>query len=173
MPGGARRQRYAGGTSWWREAIAGEWHHAARVSVPGIGLRFSRSGDTVNLVYPGSYSSRAGSLFATDYTLEGSRFTLEIVKTAPVTGSVASDQYTSYDYQYGHNPILETWLSASALTIVSPSVACRAAATGGLPSRRLAASGCRASAAALAIRPSPCSCFVKVGSAWPERPTLI
>lgn len=90
-------------------------------NVPGIGLRFSRGGSTVNIVYPGSYSSTVNR--TTSYSLEGSRFTLEVIKTATTTGSgtLASGKYTSYDWQNGSNPILETWLSANAITIVSPS----------------------------------------------------
>jgi len=90
-------------------------------NVPGIGLRFSRGGATVNIVYPGNYISSTSR--TTDYSLEGSRFTLEVIKTAQLTGSgtIASGKYTSYDYQYGNNPILETWLSANAITVVSPS----------------------------------------------------
>ncbi|MEC5343933.1 fimbrial protein [Brenneria populi] len=90
-------------------------------NVPGIGLRFSRGGSTVNIVYPGSFSSTIYR--PTYYSLEGSRFTLEVIKTASVTGSgtLASGKYTSYDWQSGNDPILETYLSANAITIVSPS----------------------------------------------------
>lgn len=87
-------------------------------NVPGIGLRFSRGGSTVNIVYPGSFTTGGGS-----FSLEGSRFTLEVIKTASVTGSgtLAAGKYTSYDWEYGNNPILVTFLSANAITIVSPS----------------------------------------------------
>ena len=90
-------------------------------SVPGIGMRFSRGGATVNIVYPGSFTSNGG--WGTNYSLEGSRFTLELIKTATVTGSgtLATGKYTSYDWEYGNNPILETYLSANAITVVSPS----------------------------------------------------
>ena len=90
-------------------------------NVPGIGLRFSRGGSTVNIVYPDVYSSFASG--TTNYSLEGSRFTLEVIKTAAVTGSgtLAAGKYTSYDWESGHNPILETYLSANAITVVSPS----------------------------------------------------
>jgi hypothetical protein len=59
----------------------------------------------------------------TNYSLEGSRFTLEIIKTAATTGSgtLAAGKYTSYDWESGGNPILETYLSANAITVVSPS----------------------------------------------------
>ncbi|HBW3433090.1 TPA: type 3 fimbria adhesin subunit MrkD, partial [Klebsiella pneumoniae] len=76
---------------------------------------------TVNIVYPDVYSSRVYN--TTYYSLEGSRFTLEIIKTAATTGSgtLAAGKYTSYDWESGSNPILETYLSASAITVVSPS----------------------------------------------------
>ncbi|HCA5526351.1 TPA: type 3 fimbria adhesin subunit MrkD, partial [Klebsiella pneumoniae] len=90
-------------------------------NVPGIGMRFSRGGETVNIVYPDVFSSRV--YYTTNYSLEGSRFTLEIIKTAATTGSgtLAAGKYTSYDLESGSNPILETYLSASAITVVSPS----------------------------------------------------
>ncbi|WP_281163481.1 fimbrial protein [Klebsiella quasipneumoniae] len=90
-------------------------------NVPGIGMRFSRGGATVNIVYPDVYSSRVYN--TTNYSLEGSRFTLEIIKTAATTGSgtLAAGKYTSYDWESGGNPILETYLSANAITVVSPS----------------------------------------------------
>ena len=90
-------------------------------SVPGIGMRFSRGGATVNIIYPGTFTSNGGR--GTNYSLEGSRFTLELIKTAAVTGSgtLATGKYTSYDWERGNNPILETYLSANAITVVSPS----------------------------------------------------
>ncbi|HGV3801642.1 TPA: type 3 fimbria adhesin subunit MrkD, partial [Klebsiella pneumoniae] len=90
-------------------------------NVPGIGMRFSRGGATVNIVYPDVFSSRVYN--TTNYSLEGSRFTLQIIKTAATTGSgtLAAGKYTSYDWESGGNPILETYLSASAITVVSPS----------------------------------------------------
>ncbi len=90
-------------------------------NVAGIGLRFSRGGSTVNIIYPDVFSSTVNR--TTSYTLEGSRFTLEVIKTASVTGSgtLAAGKYTSYDWESGNDPILETFLSANAITIVSPS----------------------------------------------------
>ena len=78
-------------------------------------------GATVNIVYPDVYSSQVYN--TTNYSLEGSRFTLEIIKTAATTGSgtLVAGKYTSYDWESGSNPILETYLSASAITVVSPS----------------------------------------------------
>ncbi len=48
-------------------------------------MRFSRGGATVNIVYPDVFSSRVYN--TTNYSLEGSRFTLQIIKTAATTGS--------------------------------------------------------------------------------------
>lgn len=90
-------------------------------NVPGIGLRFRRSGATVNLTYPDVYAPVSN--VRTSYSLEGSTFTLEVIKTAAITGSgtLAAGKYTSYDWDGGNNPFLETYLSASAITVVSPS----------------------------------------------------
>lgn len=90
-------------------------------NVPGIGMRFSRGGATVNIIYPDVFSSTINR--TNNYSLEGSRFTLEIIKTAATTGSgtLAAGKYTSYDWEQGNNPILETYLSANAITVVSPS----------------------------------------------------
>ncbi|SQB29328.1 Uncharacterised protein [Citrobacter koseri] len=67
-------------------------------------MRFSRGGATVNIVYPDVYSSYVNR--QTNYSLEGSRFTLEVIKTANVTGSgtLAAGKYTSYDWENGSNP---------------------------------------------------------------------
>ncbi|EGI25823.1 fimbria adhesin protein [Escherichia coli TA206] len=90
-------------------------------AVPGIGIRFSRGGNKVNIMYPGQYTVNADK--KSDYRLEGSRFTVELIKTAAVTGSgpLAAGEYTSYDWEHGYNPILKTFLSANAVTVVSPS----------------------------------------------------
>lgn len=89
-------------------------------NVPGIGLRFRRGG-AIQFTYPEVKSFNAE--WGRNYYLAGSTFTLEVIKTAAITGSggVASGKYTSYDWVYGSNPILETYLSANALTIVPPS----------------------------------------------------
>lgn len=76
-------------------------------NVPGIGMRFSRGGATVNIIYPDVFSSTINR--TTNYSLEGSRFTLEIIKTSSTTGSgtLAAGKYTSYDWERGNNPILK------------------------------------------------------------------
>lgn len=83
--------------------------------IPGIGLRFSRKGQ-ISIVYPGTYTT-TGSRFI----LAGSTFTLEIIKTAEVTGSgtLASGPYTEYGLP--GIVMLKTSLTADAITIVSPS----------------------------------------------------
>lgn len=89
-------------------------------NIPGIGLRFRRGGE-VQMTYPDSLTLNPGGRYSV--RLAGSTFTLEVIKTAAVTGSgrVASGPYTSYDYSMGNNPLLTSSLSADALTIVSPS----------------------------------------------------
>ncbi|MFC0226929.1 fimbrial protein [Serratia aquatilis] len=92
-------------------------------NIPGIGLRFKRrTGSGYVLTYPGV---RMITNIEPRYQvwLESTTFILEVIKTAPVTGSgrVASGPYTSYGYIEDDNPPLTTSLSADALTIVSPS----------------------------------------------------
>ncbi|ERK14492.1 Fimbria adhesin protein precursor [Serratia fonticola AU-AP2C] len=90
-------------------------------NIPGIGLRFRRGGE-VMITYPGSVTTKdVGKPYPV--RLGNSVFEVEVIKTASVTGSgrVASGPYTTYDYQYGNNPLLTTSLSADAITIVSPS----------------------------------------------------
>ncbi len=67
-------------------------------------MRFSRGGATVNIVYPDVFSSRVYN--TTNYSLEGSRFTLEIIKPRqPPAAAPAAGKYTSYDWESGGNPI--------------------------------------------------------------------
>ncbi|ATM19504.1 fimbrial protein [Raoultella ornithinolytica] len=123
MPAGSGINYLCTGTTVFKASIVapGITHLGNKVystNVPGIGMRFSRGGSTVNIIYPGSFTTGSGN-----FTLEGSRFTLEIIKTAAVTGSgtLAAGKYTSYDWENGNNPILVTLLSANAITVVSPS----------------------------------------------------
>lgn len=86
-------------------------------NIPGVGIRLSRGGSTVSFTYPGEYSVKASS-----FSLEGSKFRLELIKTANVTGSgaIASGIYSTYSGPSG-SPLLETYLSGNGITIVSPS----------------------------------------------------
>jgi len=90
-------------------------------NVKGIGLRFKRGGE-IQQVYPTTIEVNGG-INGTDYSLANSTFTLELIKTEAITGSgtIASGQYTSYDWDQGNNPMLTTSISANSLTIVSPS----------------------------------------------------
>ena len=103
-----------GGASY--SCTSGTNRFAAKIVSPG-----ATDLGTVNIVYPDVFSSQVYN--TTNYSLEGSRFTLEIIKTAATTGSgtLAAGKYTSYDWESGDNPILETYLSANAITVVSPS----------------------------------------------------
>lgn len=89
-------------------------------NVPGIGMRFSRGG-SIQQVYPSVLRSDGGR--GAQYRLAGSTFTAEIIKTAAVTGSgkITTGKYTTYDWVNGNNPMLDTYIDADAITIVSPS----------------------------------------------------
>jgi type 1 fimbria pilin len=90
-------------------------------NVPGIGMRFSRGGATVNIVYPDVFSSRGigyHQLFAGGIALyPGDNQNRGNHRQRHPGGG----KYTSYDWESGGNPILETYLSANAITVVSPS----------------------------------------------------
>lgn len=87
-------------------------------NVKGVGIRFSRGGSTVNIVYPGSFTTHGSS-----FSLEGSKFTMELIKTEETTGSgpIVAGKYTSYGAPDGSSPLLETYINANGVTIVSPS----------------------------------------------------
>nr|AAP44769.1 MrkDV3 [Klebsiella pneumoniae] len=89
-------------------------------NVPGIGMCFSRGGATVNIVYFDGYSFRVYN--TTNYSLKDHVLRGDY-QTAATTrsGTLAAGKYTSYDWESGGNPILETYLSANAITVVSPS----------------------------------------------------
>ncbi len=85
-------------------------------------MRFSRGGATVNIVYPDVFSSRVYN--TTNYSLEGVALYAADYQNRgnpPAAAPAAAGKYTSYDWESGGNPILETYLSANAITVVSPS----------------------------------------------------
>ncbi len=84
-------------------------------------MRFSRGGATVNIVYPDVFSSRVYN--TTNYSSKGRalRCRLSKPRQPPAAAPSAAGKYTSYDWESGGNPILETYLSANAITVVSPS----------------------------------------------------
>lgn len=90
--------------------------------VAGVGIRMSRktANAATSMVYPAAFSAAAN----TTYTLDASTFTVELIKTAPTTGSgpLVAGQYSSY--HLGSNPahpLLTTWVQGEGITIVSPS----------------------------------------------------
>lgn len=89
-------------------------------NVKGIGLRMTRTG-AVSMVYPANYKSTIST--TTEYSLAGSSFTLEVIKTDQVTGAgiLESGDYTIYDIEGGTDPILVTRLTGNSVTIISPS----------------------------------------------------
>lgn len=95
----------------WRDGIY-------QTNVEGIGMKFHRGGE-VSMTYPHTFVTPRNA----NYSLASSKFTLTLVKTAPTTGSgtVASGIYTTYGDKNAPPTFLRTYLSANAITIVSPS----------------------------------------------------
>ncbi|MTB44907.1 fimbrial protein [Providencia sp. wls1950] len=91
-------------------------------SIPGIGMKFERGGNQVNILYPGTHTIYGGRNGVSVY-LENSTFTLTLIKTARKTGSgtIANGQYTEYGYKHNTDPLIRTYLQGNAITIVSPS----------------------------------------------------
>lgn len=93
-------------------------------NVPGIGLRFMRNADggKIKITYPGHYIVPGDG--TKNVVLAGSIFTIQVIKTAEITGSgsLHEGEYTRYGYQPNSTmPALITRLTADAITIVSPS----------------------------------------------------
>lgn len=93
-------------------------------NIPGIGMKFIRESNSgsLKIVYPGHFTvpgeGRKRAILA------GSTFTVQIIKTASVTGSgvLNEGEYTRYGYQPNNIlPALITRLNGRAITIVSPS----------------------------------------------------
>ncbi|MFY3768704.1 Fimbria adhesin protein [Providencia manganoxydans] len=96
---------------------------AYNTNVPGIGLRFKRMG-AVSMTYPDKFEVKGNSRDQINVYLAGSTFSLEIIKTAENTGSgrITQGEYTRYGYNPKTvEPAIITYLSADAITIVSPS----------------------------------------------------
>ncbi|MRS16668.1 fimbrial protein [Enterobacteriaceae bacterium RIT691] len=97
-------------------------------NIPGIGLRFTLKNNVgMPLSYNGQMNLNSGS--STDVTMKNATFTLEVVKTALLSGSgqVAPGQYTTFGNTLSGTPLFTTWLRGNSLTIVSPS--CRVSNT--------------------------------------------
>jgi hypothetical protein len=88
-------------------------------NVPGIGMRFSRGGATVNITYPDVFSSTITR--TTNYSLEGSALRWRSLKPPRSPAAVPGGEIYLLRLGAGQHPILETYLSANAITVVSPS----------------------------------------------------
>lgn len=99
-------------------------------NIPGIGMRFALEAGAsapigpkpMGLIYYGSASRYSG--LGEYYWLQNQIFTLSLIKTAPQTGSgtLEAGRYTHFFLKFNSDyPILETFLTGSSITIVSPS----------------------------------------------------
>jgi hypothetical protein len=91
VPTALRRRLFPGSTDLGNKIYS--------TNVPGIGMRLvAAARRSISSIPTFSPPSRT-----TNYSLEGSRFTLEIIKTAATTGSgtLAAGKYTSYDWERG------------------------------------------------------------------------
>lgn len=91
-------------------------------NIPGIGLRFSlKIEQSMTLTYADKITLNSGS--GSDVSMKKATFTLEIVKTAALSGSgpVAAGQYTSFGNMAAGSSLLTTWMRENSLIIVSPS----------------------------------------------------
>ncbi|MGH8074473.1 MAG: fimbrial protein, partial [Lysobacter sp.] len=91
--------------------------------VAGVGIRVWREGESVRTYYPHNLPL-AGGQHGQWYSLEGGSFIVELVKTAPVTGSgpIANNgRFTTYyvGNQSGR-PVLTSTFKGSGTTIVQP-----------------------------------------------------
>jgi type 1 fimbria pilin len=90
--------------------------------VAGVGIRMTTASTfgTGSLVYPG----RTFLALNQYYTFNDRTLTVELIKTAPVTGSgpLVAGQYSSFylPTDPGH-PVMTSWVQGNAITIVSPS----------------------------------------------------
>lgn len=91
-------------------------------NIPGIGLRYSlKQTQAMPLTYDND--TRIVSSPGSDVSLKNAIFTLEVVKTALLSGSgkIAAGQYTRFGNAAAGDPLLTTWMRESSLVIVSPS----------------------------------------------------
>lgn len=103
------------------QAVAG-YSKVYTTGVTGVGIRMSRktTNAATTMVYPATFNAVAN----TTYTLDASTFTVELIKTAMITGSgpLVAGQYSSYHLATNpSHPLLTTWVQGQGITIVSPS----------------------------------------------------
>lgn len=91
-------------------------------NIPGIGLRFTlKNSAAMPLTYDNKTTSNAGA--GSDVTMKNATFTLEVIKTALLSGSgkIAGGQYTSFGNASVGTSLFTTWMREGSLVIVSPS----------------------------------------------------
>lgn len=129
--------------------------------VTGVGIRVWREGGSVRTYYPHDLLL-SGGWYGQWYDLEGGRFIVELVKTAPTTGSgpIANNgRFTTY-YVAGDpgRPILTSTFKGSGTTIVPPTCEVDAGTRniavefGQVPRSRFTGVGSRAGSRDFAIR---------------------
>lgn len=126
QPGTAMSCDWRGGGTVYANVVQGQpvpgYSKVYTTGVPGVGIRMSRqtANASTTMVYPATFSAQAN----TNYTLDASTFIVELIKTAPTTGSgpLVAGQYSSYYLGSDpSHPILTTWVEGEGITIVSPS----------------------------------------------------
>lgn len=108
-----------------RVTMAGSQNNGNSVwstNIPGIGLHYSlKNSQSMPLTYDNktTINSTPGS----DVSMKNATFTLEVVKTALLSGSgkIAGGQYTTFGNASAGNPLFTTWMRENSLVIVSPS----------------------------------------------------
>lgn len=126
QPGTAMSCDRYGGATVYADVVQGQavpgYSKVYTTGVPGVGIRMSRktASATTSMVYPATFTAAAN----TNYTLDASTFIVELIKTAPVTGSgpLVAGQYSSYHLASDpSHPLMTTWVQGQGITIVSPS----------------------------------------------------
>jgi type 1 fimbria pilin len=126
QPGTAMSCDRQGGATVYADVVQGQpvpgYGKVYTTGVAGVGIRMSRrtANASTSMVYPATFSAQAN----TNYTLDASTFVVELIKTAPTTGSgpLVAGQYSSYHLNSDPaHPLLTTWVEGEGITIVSPS----------------------------------------------------
>ncbi|WP_157510876.1 fimbrial protein [Frateuria sp. Soil773] len=126
QPGTAMSCDWYGGATVYADVVQGQavpgYSKVFTTGVPGVGIRMSRktANAATTMVYPDRFNASAN----TSYTLDASTFVVELIKTAPVTGSgpLVAGQYSSYHLASDpSHPLLTTWVRGEGITIISPS----------------------------------------------------
>lgn len=126
QPGTVMSCDSSGGATVYANVVQGQpvpgYGKVYTTGVAGVGIRMSRktANASTTMVYPATFTAQANA----SYTLDASTFIVELVKTAPTTGSgpLVAGQYSSYHLASDPaHPLLTTWVEGEGITIVSPS----------------------------------------------------